>query len=87
MIFYNSEKIKLGRRKHDLKNKDRTLLINKIWLKNNKEKRLEQQKKYAQKRRNDGSLFKVIDIVRGRLRRFIKLKRFKKSNTTYKLIG
>lgn len=83
----NSKKIQLRRRKNYLKNKDRTLLINKIWLQNNKEVRREQQNKYAKKRRNDGSLFKLKDVVRGRLRRFLKLKNFKKSNTTFELIG
>ena len=88
--IYNSKnrlELKERRKKHYLKNKERTLLINRIWLKNNKEVRAKQQTVYARKRRKTDPLFKLTDIMRTRLRGFLTERSIKKKEKTFDLIG
>jgi len=83
----NKEKLKESRKKHYLRNKERTLLINTIWLKNNRAVRNKQTAAYAQKRRKTDPLFKLADVVRTRLRSFLRSKGLKKNKGTFDLIG
>ena len=76
-----------GRRKSYLRTKERTLLINRIWLKNNKEVRAKQQTAYARKRRKSDPLFKLADVMRTRLRSFLSTRTIKKSKKTFDLVG
>jgi len=75
------------RRKHYLRHRERTLLINKIWLQNNKEARNKQTAAYAKKRRKIDPLFKLANNVRSRLRVFLWGKGIKKSQRTFDLVG
>lgn len=79
--------LKERRKKHYLKNRERTLLINRIWLKNNKEVRAKQQTAYAKKRRKNNPLFKLADNMRTRLRTFLTERTIKKNKRTFDLIG
>jgi hypothetical protein len=83
----NRLKYKKKRREIYLRTRERTLLINRIWLKNNKEVRAKQQTAYVKKRRKIDPLFKLKDTVRGRLRAFLWGKGIKKSQKTFDLVG
>ena len=80
-IYNPKNKLALSerRRKHYLRNKERTLLINSIWLKNNREVRTKQQNAYSKKRRKSDPLFKLADVMRTRLRSFLSTRTIKKS--------
>ena len=83
----NRSKLKERRKKHYLRNKERTLLINTIWLKNNRAVRNKQTAAYAKKRRKTDPLFKLADIVRTRLRSFLTERSIKKNKKTFDLVG
>ena len=83
----NRSKLKEIRKKHYLRNKERTLLINSIWLKNNRAVRNKQTAAYAKKRRKTDPLFKLADIVRSRLRSFLTERSIKKNKKTFDLVG
>ena len=88
-IYNPKNKLALSerRRKHYLRNKERTLLINSIWLKNNREVRTKQQNAYSKKRRKIDPLFKLADVMRTRLRSFLSTRTIKKSKKTFDLVG
>ena len=88
-IYNPKNKVALSerRRKHYLRNKDRTLLINSIWLKNNRAVRNKQTAAYSKKRRNTDPLFKLANNMRTRLRSFLTERSIKKNKRTFDLIG
>ena len=69
------------------KNKEIVKERKKIYYLNNKEKIREYKRKWEGKRRNDGTLFKLKQLVRHRIGMFMKANNMNKNNKTFDIVG
>lgn len=79
----NKEKIKEKVKIYYQKNVEERLFYAKQYRENNKEKRNE----YEKHRKKTDKIFKLKHLVRNRISKFLKIKRFTKKHSTFELIG
>ncbi len=83
----NSEQRKIRGKEYRDKNKEIVKERKKNYYLNNKEKIREYKRKWESKRRNDGTLFKLKQLVRHRIYIFMKANNINKNNKTFVIVG
>jgi hypothetical protein len=83
----NVEQRKIRSKEYRNKNKEIVKERKKNYYLNNKEKIREYKRKWEDKRRNDGTLFKLKQLVRHRIGMFMKINNMKKTNKTFDIVG
>jgi hypothetical protein len=83
----NREKLKIIRKNYNTKNSEKILLQVKKYYEINKNKIIKQKVVYKKDKRHFDSIYKLTCNIRNRIYNYLKLKKIKKINKTFEIVG